>query len=305
MEVIIMAGSLEVAKLVTASLLYQYWDKINKILRTYLSIATIILVIITSMGIYGFLSAAYQDTFNQLTYVENEKKFIQQKVDFYQQDLTRYDKELQQILDNISTLSNAKSQSIQIKDTSVVGGIRNTISTAELRLAQNRITVEENNRKNVQVKRNIAVDSLRRYQSKILELDNNTEVAAELGPLKYISGLTGYPMDKIINVLLLVIIFVFDPLAVSLVIAANFAFNQAYPRKKYIDNLYGEKIEEPSPNVFDNYTDKDEERMDIIGQNGNEGEHYEIEEDEDSDVELVKQKISGLKNKIREREMNK
>ena len=112
-------------------------------------------------------------------------------------------------------------------------------------------------------------------------------------------------MDKIINVLLLVIIFVFDPLAVSLVIAANFAFNQAYPRKKYIDNLYGEKIEEPSPNVFDNYTDKDEERMDIIGQNGNEGEHYEIEEDEDSDVELVKQKISGLKNKIREREMNK
>ena len=254
MEVIIMAGSLEVAKLVTASLLYQYWDKINKILRTYLSIATIILVIITSMGIYGFLSAAYQDTFNQLTYVENEKKFIQQKVDFYQQDLTRYDKELQQILDNISTLSNAKSQSIQIKDTSVVGGIRNTISTAELRLAQNRITVEENNRKNVQVKRNIAVDSLRRYQSKILELDNNTEVAAELGPLKYISGLTGYPMDKIINVLLLVIIFVFDPLAVSLVIAANFAFNQAYPRKKYIDNLYGEKIEEPSPNVFDNYT---------------------------------------------------
>ena len=305
MEVIIMAGSLEVAKLVTASLLYQYWDKINKILRTYLSIATIILVIITSMGIYGFLSAAYQDTFNQLTYVENEKKFIQQKVDFYQQDLTRYDKELQQILDNISTLSNAKSQSIQIKDTSVVGGIRNTISTAELRLAQNRITVEENNRKNVQVKRDIAVDSLRKYQSKILELDNNTEVAAELGPLKYISGLTGYPMDKIINILLLVIIFVFDPLAVSLVIAANFAFNQAYPRKKYIDNLYGEKIEEPSPNVFDNYTDKDEERMDIIGQNGNEGEHYEIEEDEDSDVELVKQKISGLKNKIREREMNK
>ena len=305
MEVIIMAGSLEVAKLVTASLLYQYWDKINKILRTYLSIATIILVIITSMGIYGFLSAAYQDTFNQLTYVENEKKFLQQKTDFYQQDVTRYEKELQQILDNISTLSNAKSQSIQIKDTSVVGGIRNTISTAELRLAQNRITVEENNRKNVQVKRNIAVDSLRRYQSKILELDNNTEVAAELGPLKYISGLTGYPMDKIINVLLLVIIFVFYPLAVSLVIAANFAFNQAYPRKKYIDNLYGEKIEEPSPNVFDNYTDKDEERMDIIGQNGNEGEHYEIEEDEDSDVELVKQKISGLKNKIREREMNK
>ena len=68
-EVIIMAGSLEIAKLVTASLLYQYWGTINKILRTYLTIATVILIIITSMGIYGFLSAAYQETFNQLTYV--------------------------------------------------------------------------------------------------------------------------------------------------------------------------------------------------------------------------------------------
>ena len=131
-----MAGSLEIAKLVTASLLYQYWGTINKILRTYLTIATIILVLITSMGIYGFLSAAYQDTFNQLTIVENEKKFIQQKIDFYQQDVTRYDQELERISNNISTLSNAKSQTIQVRDTSVAGGIRTTISTSEIRLSQ-------------------------------------------------------------------------------------------------------------------------------------------------------------------------
>ena len=146
-EVIIMAGSLEIAKLVTASLLYQYWDTINKVLRTYLAIATIILVLITSMGIYGFLSAAYQDTFNQLTYVENEKKFLQQKVEFYQQDVTRYEKELQQTLDNITSLSEARSVSIQVKDTSVVGGVRNTISTVDLRAAQDRLRIEENKRK--------------------------------------------------------------------------------------------------------------------------------------------------------------
>ena len=303
-EVIIMAGSLEIAKLVTASLLYQYWSEINKFLKYYLSIAVVILILITSMGIYGFLSSAYQETFNQLTYVDNEKKFLQQKVDFYQIDLNRYDKELQQILDNISTLSNAKSRSIQIKDTSVVGGIRNTISTSELRIAQNRIAVEEQNRKDIQVKREIAVDSLRKYQSQILELDNNVEVAGELGPLKYLSGLTGYPMDKIINILLLVIIFVFDPLAVSLVIAANFAWFQAFPRKKYKDNLYGEKVEDkdkvPSPHYSpqphikiteedinkdlfsrpdnDHDWDEAEKRMDIIGQNGNDGVHYEKEE---------------------------
>ena len=51
LEVIIMAGSLEVAKLVIASLLYQYWDTVNKLLRAYLSIAAVVLVLITSMGI--------------------------------------------------------------------------------------------------------------------------------------------------------------------------------------------------------------------------------------------------------------
>lgn len=276
-EVIIMAGSLEVAKLVTASLLYQYWDSINKILRTYLAIATVILVLITSMGIYGFLSAAYQETFNQLTIVENEKKFIQQKVDFYEQDVTRYEKELQQILDNITSLSEARSVSIQVKDTSVVGGVRNTISTVDLRASQARLTIEENKRKDVNLKRDIAVDSLRTYQRQILELDNNVEVAGELGPLKYLSGLTGYPMDKIINLLLLVIIFVFDPLAVSLVIAANFAYNKAYPKKKFKDNLYGEKVEvKEKKSLFpEDYNEEDEKRMNIIGQNGNDGEHYD------------------------------
>ena len=277
-EVIIMAGSLEVAKLVTASLLYQYWDSLNKILKYYLSIAVAILIIITSMGIYGFLSAAYQETFNQLTYVENEKKFLQQKTDFYQQDVTRYEKELQQILDNITSLSEARSVSIQVKDTSVAGGVRNTISTVDLRAAQNRLGIEEDKRKDVNLKRDIAIDSLRTYQRQILELDNNADVAGELGPLKYLSGLTGYPMDKIINQLLLTIIFVFDPLAVSLVIAANFAWLRAFPRKKYRENLYEEKVEvKDEPNVFDEYSEEDEKRMDIIGQNGNEGEHYEEE----------------------------
>ena len=282
-EVIIMAGSLEVAKLVTASLLYQYWDTINKALKYYLTLAVIILILITSMGIYGFLSSAYQETFNELTYVENEKKFLNQKIEFYQQDVTRYEKELQQTLDNITSLSEARSVSIQVKDTSVAGGVRNTISTVDLRAAQNRLRIEEDKRKDVNLKRDIAVDSLRTYQRQVLELDNNADVAGELGPLKYIAGLTGYPMDKIINVLLLIIIFVFDPLAVSLVIAANFAYNQAFPKKIYRKNLYEEDVE--VKNVFDDYSEDDEKRMDIIGQNGNDGEHY------DNGEEIVNGKV--------------
>ena len=308
-EVIIMAGSLEIAKLVIASLLYQYWDTLNKYLRTYLTIATIVLVLITSMGIYGFLSAAYQDTYRQLTIKENQTAFLEQKKLFYENDVTRYDQELERISNNISTLSNARSQQIQVRDTSVAGGVRTTISTSELRLAQKRIEVEEENRKSIQAKREVVADSLQKYQLAILELDNNTEVAGELGPLQYLSGLTGTPMDKIINILLLIIIFVFDPLAISLVVAANFAFDKAKGKK----NLYGEYVDEEEIvdileddkfNEWDNLGDDEyplpneeltkaakefkvadpeevkprspwSSRMDIIGQNGNDGDHYE------------------------------
>ena len=310
-QVIIMAGSLEFAKLVTASLLYQYWDTINKTLRTYLSIATIVLVLITSMGIYGFLSAAYQDTYSKLSIAENEVIFLENKKDFYAEDVARFDKELAQISNNISILSNAKASSIQVRDTASSTGFRQTISTAELRLSQKRIEVEEENRKDVYEKRTIAADSLQKYQLNILELQSNNEVAAELGPLQYLSGLTGIPMDKIINVLLLIIIFVFDPLAISLVVAANFAFDQAYPKRKYRDNLYGETVEvKPKPEIkiteddinkdLFNRPDQDEweeaeRRMNIVGQNGNDGEHYseEIDEDiinkmEDDGVQLIK-----------------
>ena len=310
-QVIIMAGSLEFAKLVTASLLYQYWDTINKGLRTYLSVATFILVIITSMGIYGFLSAAYQDTYSKLSIAENEVAFLENKKLFYEEDVARFDKELAQISNNISILSNAKASSIQVRDTSSSTGFRQTISTAELRLSQKRIEVEEENRKDVYEKRTIAADSLQKYQLNILELQSNNEVAAELGPLQYLSGLTGIPMDKIINVLLLIIIFVFDPLAISLVVAANFAFDQAYPKRKYRDNLYGETVEvKPKPEIkiteddinkdLFNRPDQDEweeaeRRMNVIGQNGNDGEHYseEIDEDiinkmEDDGVQLIK-----------------
>ena len=205
-EVIIMAGSLEVAKLVIASLLYQYWDTINKFLRTYLVTAAIILVLITSMGIYGFLSAAYQDTYRNLSVKDNKIAFLTQKKDFYESDVLRYDQELERISNNIATLSGARASSIQVRDTASSTGYRNTISTTELRLSQRRIAVEEENRKNVQAKREIVADSLQKYQLSILNLENDSAVTGELGPLQYLSGLTGVPMDKIINVLLLVIL---------------------------------------------------------------------------------------------------
>ena len=327
-EVIIMAGSLEVAKLVIASLLYQYWDTINKGLRAYLTVAAFILVVITSMGIYGFLSAAYQDTYRQLTIKNNKVAFLDQKKEFYEKDVKRYDEELERISSNISTLSNAKATSIQVRDTSVVGGVRQTISTAELRLSQKRIEVEEENRAAIQAKREQVADSLQKYQLEILELENNVDVAGELGPLEYLSGLTGTPMDKIINILLLVIIFVFDPLAISMVVAANFAFDQAYPKREeeeeilWADGFDDEPIES-EPAVVSDPKDlevvyeeihpelSEEERQKlyaIYGESGSLDEGWEIEseksenfEDEDTDIvktnkEELNDQLSNLQN---------
>jgi hypothetical protein len=299
-EVIIMAGSLEVAKLIVASLLYQYWDTINKLLRTYLTVATVILVIITSMGIYGFLSAAYQDTYRQLTIKDNQIGFLDQKREFYEKDVARYDLELERISNNIATLSNAKASSIQVRDTASSTGFRQTISTTELRLSQQRINVEEENRQNVQAKREQVADSLQKYQLEILELENNSEVAGELGPLQYLSELTGVPMNKIINYLLLVIIFVFDPLAISLVVAANFAFNQAYPPKREEDvlSIFDNDEEDKDFSLEDWDEDEAEKRMDIIGRNGNDGEHYEElsnkYEDTSEKVRTLEDKISSI-----------
>ena len=220
-SVIIMASSLELAKLITAGYLYNYWDKINKSFRIYLSGAVIILILITSLGIYGFLTSAFQDTFNQFSIKEKQLAFLQQKEKFWGDDVIRYDEELKRISGNISTLSNAKSQSIQVRDTSVVGGVRTTISTSELRISQKRIEVEEQNRKGVQAKREVAADSLQSIQLKILDVESSEGVSSELGPLEYLSGLLDKPMDVIINWFILIIIFVFDPLAVALVIAFN------------------------------------------------------------------------------------
>jgi len=247
LSVILMASSLELAKLIVAGYLYNYWDKINKLFRIYLVIGTTILVLITSLGIYGFLTSAFQDTFKTYSVTSKEKTFLQQKEKFWQDDVTRYEKELERISENISTLSSAKSQQIQYKDKD--GTIRNSVSTAELRAAQSRIATEEKNRKEVQQKRQVATDSLQSIQLQILNIDTNTEIGSELGPLEYLSGLLGKPMDQIINWFILIIIFVFDPLAIALVVAFNNAMKidkGEEDKKKVIEKreLYGEVSDE-------------------------------------------------------------
>ena len=299
--VIVMAASLEIAKLVIASLLYQYRKNLPKFLKWYLSMACVVLILITSMGIYGFLSAAYQETAAKAGSIDSQITLIEVKRDNIKEQLAVYNEEKSSINSAVADLRTGLSNN-KIQYTDTLGNVITTTSRA----TRNALTKQLDQAIDRQTIINSKVDVLNQklfdYETEIVEVKLSDAVSSELGPLKYLSGLTGLPMDVIINYLLLTIIFVFDPLAIALVVAANFAFDQIRPRTK--ENLYGEKVEiEDKPFVeiteedleedlkfghdedasleeqakYTDWEDKAEERMDVIGQNGNDGLHYEEE----------------------------
>ena len=238
--VIVMAASLEIAKLVIASLLYQYRKTIPKLLKYYLSVACFVLILITSMGIYGFLSAAYQETASKSGTIDAKISLVEVKRDNVQGQLLVYNEEKSSINEAVSSLRTGLSTNkIQYKDTS--GNIITTTSRATRRALEKQLDQAIERQTVINSKVDILNEQLFEYETEIVEIKTSDAVSGELGPLKYLSGLTGIPMDKIINYLLLTIIFVFDPLAIALVVAANFAFAQIKPKTK--ENLYGEIIE--------------------------------------------------------------
>jgi len=246
-EVIVMASSLEVSKLVIASLLYQYWGKINKLLRFYLTLATIILVLITSTGFYGLLSTAYQETLTYSVFIYRsdevlelrKNRFIDSR-DYLMTEKGVLDKSISSLRDGLS------NNVIQYKDKET-GQIITTTSSSTRKALQNELNTAVTQRDKISIRLETATDSINGIDIKILDTESSAEIASELGPLKYLSELTGKPMNIIINVLLLIIIFVFDPLAISLVIASNFMFNQLKGKNENEDtekdNLAGDPID--------------------------------------------------------------
>jgi len=282
--VIVMAASLEIAKLVIASLLYQYRKNLPRLLKWYLSMACVVLILITSMGIYGFLSAAYQETAAKAGSIDSQITLIEVKRDNIKEQLAVYNEEKLSINSAVADLRTGLSNN-KIQYTDTLGNVITTTSRA----TRNALTKQLDQAIDRQTIINGKVDDLNQklfdYETEIVEVRLSDAVSSELGPLKYLSGLTGLPMDQIINYLLLTIIFVFDPLAIALVVAANFAFDQIRPKIR--ENLYGEKVkikEKPIVEITEEdleedlkhgQEDIDEERMNIIGQNGNDGLHYE------------------------------
>ena len=209
--VIIMASSLEIAKLVTASLLYQYWSELNRLLRFYLTVACIILMFITSGGIYGFLSGAYQSTATKSELMDKHTLMLQTKQNRFNEQL-KSEKEL--LIYYTEALSNPTMIQYIDKETEQ---LVTTTSSRQRKLMTSQLNEAKSNVYRLN-------DSISIYDMKILEKEVSNETARELGPLKYVAKSLGIEMDKVVNYFLLLIVCVFDPLAIALVIAANFAF---------------------------------------------------------------------------------
>jgi hypothetical protein len=222
--VIIMAASLEVAKLVIASLLYQYWDKLNKILRTYLTIAATVLILITSAGIYGYLSSAYQKTADQTSIIDSKIASLETKKKLYENTRSGILQEKQ----SLSELKGSLSKGTTTQFTDRKGNLVVRSNNASIKQIENASKSDEK----LSTKLDIVNDSIFALETKMLEIKTTAVGESELGPLKYLSQLTGVTMDRIINWYILVIIFVFDPLAIALVVAANFAFAQLIKHKE-------------------------------------------------------------------------
>ena len=220
LAVIIMASSLEFAKIVSVSFLQRYWSKISKSLKIYLVTGVFILVCITSAGIYGFLSNAYQKTAHKLEISEGQVSVLNNKKALFDKSIQDNQSIINTKSARLSQLNNLRTaQELRMdaaKTNNERNRIRNDINIATKEIEKLNAEIDVLNTKNI-----TATDSSNTYANKVIQSKAGNSIAAEIGPLKYLAELTGKPMDKIVNMFILLLIFVFDPLAVALVIATN------------------------------------------------------------------------------------
>jgi len=241
--VIIMGIVLEAGKIVSTTALHRYWGRISKWLRTYLTISVVILMLITSAGIYGFLSNAYQKTANkleiqdgQVSLLDNKKILFQKSIDANENVIKTKNKRIEQLTDLRTKQENRLDGE---KTNWEKDRVRTDIVTATTEIQKLSADIDILNTKN-----SILSDSIGKYNTKTLDLNESNQVAGEVGPLKYIAQLTGLPMGKVVNILILLLIFVFDPLAVALILMTNriFEIEKQSPSQHIQEDVYNEPI---------------------------------------------------------------
>jgi len=222
LSIIIMASILELAKLVSVSYLYTHWKDISSLLKTYLITGTFILMLITSLGIYGYLSNAFQITASGLDRTNKQISLIENKKSLFQTELENYNKQLDLKNKRINSLTDLRNNQESRIDTLYKWGKSTSAKRTEDLIKDADLNIKSISTEMFTDNKKISLlnDSISKYELQIIELSSNS-FSADLGPLKYLSDLLHKPMNIVVNWFMLLLIFVFDPLAVSLVIAYN------------------------------------------------------------------------------------
>ena len=216
-SVMFMAGSLEYAKLVTAAYVKSRWSELGKALRLYLAFAVVILMVITSMGIFGFLSDAFQSQSLRIEQVDREVGLIKNKIDINKSEITRY----QQQVNNITQIRNSQEQNLSklIDGEKSTGRVSGMIKTADIQITTNSRKIDSLNTLNVSLLQNI--DSVK---------NKNLDLEREVGGFRFVAETFNIPLKQAVKWFILMIVFVFDPLAIALVLAYN-------TKKVYVDDV--------------------------------------------------------------------
>jgi hypothetical protein len=235
-SVAIMAGSMELAKLVSASYLYRFWDKINKILKKYMVSAVILLMAITSLGIFGFLSDAFQRNFsqyslnlNKINSLKNQQSFYISQIDFNKsklKDLIDLQKTYQSSLDSavkqevVTTKTSgggffSSEKTEKVTDQKLLDSKNKTISGSQQNINAlfSQISTVTTDLQNLEKQASQASEEIIKLES------DNTK--GEIGTFKFVAEAFGLKIETAVRIFILLIVIVFDPLAVCLVIAYN------------------------------------------------------------------------------------
>ena len=232
--VIIMGIAIEASKLIATSVLHQYHKTLSLAVKLYLGFAIAVSMIITSAGIYGFLISAYQETAFKMNIEDQVIGAEQNRLIVFEQEVKNLKSEREMLNDNISKantnilkLSEGLSNNV-VQYTNADGNVITTQSSSTRKILKEQLKEQSDYRDTLIVKRDklsettkIANDSINAVNIRILQLKTNSDIAGEIGPLKYLSELTGAPMNRVVNWFTILLIIIFDPLAVALVIVLN------------------------------------------------------------------------------------
>lgn len=292
--VIIMASTLEFAKILITVILHNYWTALSSWLKTYFILTVIILVIITSQGIYGFLSNAYQLTASKDMQITKQIELVELKRNTFQDQKEDLIKEKDGVISSIEQLRNSLGNNILQTVDKKTGQLIKTTSEGNRKTYERQLDDAVKRRDKISDQINILSDSITNCEIQIINIQNSSSVSSELGPLKYLSNLTGHSMDKIVNWFLLLLIIVFDPLAIALILGASSIFNYKASTTPHtlmhnINNIEDNRIEN-IPDIIQNNSLK-EESIDSFIQ-----EYYSPNKKSES-IETIPEKKIPLKTK--------